>query len=67
MHFLCRYGSLAFIRKTHVKTDLILTALKLGYTVLIVDVDIVFFKNPIPFVSCTTCDIAIQSDTVEVS
>ena len=59
------YGTAAFRRKTHIKTKIILEALKLGFTVLIVDVDIVFLKNPFPFLSCGDCDIQIQSDGSE--
>ena len=49
------------------KTDLILKALNLGYTVIIVDVDIIFLKNPIPGLQCDSCDISIQSDSTEVN
>ena len=67
--FLTRFETKDFILKSHVKTHLVLTALKLRYTVLLVDLDIVFLKNPIEFVraQCGNCDIAIQNDTVEVN
>ena len=61
------YGSAAFKEKTHIKTKIILDALELGFDVLIVDVDIVFLKNPIPFFDCDNCDIQIQSDGPEIN
>lgn len=59
------YGSAGFRRKTHYKTQVILDALRLGYTVIIVDLDIVFFKNPLKHFPCSHCDIQIQSDVSE--
>ena len=60
-----RYMSKDFVRKTHVKTKIILAALYLGYNVFITDADIVYFKNPLDHLNCPTCDIEIQSDHVE--
>ena len=59
------YMSKDFIAKTHVKTKIILSALYLGYKILITDADIVLFKNPLLYLNCTTCDIEIQSDHIE--
>ena len=59
------YGTAAFRKKTHIKTEIILEALKLGFTVLITDVDIVFIENPLPHLDCSDCDIQIQNDEVE--
>ncbi|KAK2154319.1 hypothetical protein LSH36_271g06021 [Paralvinella palmiformis] len=59
------YFSEAFKRKTHLKTKIILEALMLGLKVLITDVDIVFFTNPLPLFTCTRCDIEISSDVIE--
>ena len=61
------YGTAAFIERTHIKTRIVLDALELGYDVLIVDVDIVFLKNPIPFMDCWDCDIQIQNDGEEIN
>lgn len=61
------YNSKAFIRKTGHKIDLVLDALKLGFTVLLVDLDIVFFKNPLPFMDCDKCDIHYQYDVSEIN
>lgn len=54
------YGSRAFVQKTHIKTHIILDALQLGYTVFILDVDILFFKNPMPYFNCKKCDIQVN-------
>lgn len=59
------WGTSEFSKKTHYKTRAILDVLLLGYTVLIVDVDIVFLKNPFPYLNCQQCDIQIQNDMVE--
>jgi len=43
-----RFNSKGFNRKVLVKVDAMLDALAADYTVLLVDVDVVFLKNPIP-------------------
>ena len=57
---LTNYGTAAYKRKTHYKTKAILDALLLGLTVIIIDVDIVLFKDPLPYLNCSYCDIQIQ-------
>lgn len=57
-----KYGDAMFKKITHMKTLVILEALLLNYTVVIVDVDIVFFRNPLPAIQCHICDIAMQRD-----
>ena len=42
------WGTTAFLRKMNIRTDMILDALRAGYTVLHTDVDVVFLKDPIP-------------------
>lgn len=59
------YGTKEFRRKTHMKTKIILDALEIGLNVIIIDVDIVLFKVPLPFMDCADCDIQIQSDVTE--
>ncbi|ELT98190.1 hypothetical protein CAPTEDRAFT_212399 [Capitella teleta] len=59
------WGTVEFSRKTHHKTKVTLDALLLGYTVLLVDVDIIFFHNPFPYLICKRCDIQIQNDMTE--
>ena len=58
------YRSKSFIRKSLLKTKLILQAMEFGLNVLIVDLDIVFFRNPLPVVSSglKQFDLTIQSD-----
>ena len=59
------YGTKEFRRKTHLKTKMILDAVTIGLTIIVVDVDIVFFKDPLPYLNCLDCDIQIQSDVSE--
>ena len=61
------YGSRAFVRKTHLKTDIALNVLRQGYTVLLVDADIVMIKNPFDYLMCKSCDLQIQSDGSEMN
>ena len=57
------FGSAAFVRKTHRKTKIVLDALMLKFNVLLVDLDIVFFKNPFPYLDiCSDCDLQVQWD-----
>ena len=44
------------------KTVAVLHVLQCGFNPLLSDVDIVFFKNPFPFFSCSDCDIHIQRE-----
>ena len=57
------YGSKAFFRKANRKTKIVLDALSLGYNVLLVDLDIFFFKNPFPYLAkCPDCDLQVEWD-----
>ncbi|ESN99530.1 hypothetical protein HELRODRAFT_176694 [Helobdella robusta] len=42
------WNSPDFIRKMNLRTDMVLDALSLGYTVLHTDLDVMFFQNPLP-------------------
>ena len=42
------YKSPDFIRKMNIRTDMIIDALKAGFTVLHTDLDVVFLRNPLP-------------------
>ncbi|KAK6930961.1 PADRE domain [Dillenia turbinata] len=44
----CHFGTMCFQRVTKVKSRLVLQILKLGYNVLLSDVDVFWFKNPLP-------------------
>ena len=61
------YGTVSFKRKTHIKTKLALDALELGLTVILMDVDIAFLRDPMPFLKCAGCDMMIQSDVYAVN
>lgn len=45
----CHFGTKCFQRVTKVKSRLVLQILKLGYNVLLSDVDVFWFSNPLPF------------------
>lgn len=42
------YLSPDFIRKMNIRTDMILDALAAGFTIVHTDLDVVFFRNPLP-------------------
>ncbi|CAH8257745.1 unnamed protein product [Arabidopsis lyrata] len=44
----CHFGSKCFQRVTKVKSRTVLKILKLGYNVLLSDVDVYWFRNPLP-------------------
>ncbi|KNA12497.1 hypothetical protein SOVF_125280 [Spinacia oleracea] len=44
----CHFGTKCFQKVTKTKSRLVLQILKLGYNVLLSDVDVYWFKNPIP-------------------
>ena len=47
-----RYGSKNFLRKMNIRTDMILDALNLGFSVLHSDADIYCYQNPFNFSRC---------------
>ncbi|CAI9093017.1 OLC1v1028414C1 [Oldenlandia corymbosa var. corymbosa] len=47
----CHFGTECFQKVTKVKSRVVLQILKLGYNVLMSDVDVYWFKNPLPFLS----------------
>lgn len=61
------YGHSAFNRKVMVKTRISLDLMLLGYSVVIVDLDIVFLKNPLPYLTCHDCDLIIQNNTIDLN
>lgn len=46
----CHFGTECFQRVTKVKSRMVLRILKLGYNVLLSDVDVYWFMNPLPFI-----------------
>ncbi|XP_072995791.1 beta-arabinofuranosyltransferase RAY1 [Typha latifolia] len=59
----CHFGTECFQRVTKVKSRIVLQILKLGYNVLLSDVDIYWFDNPLPlFLSFGPAILGAQSD-----
>ena len=57
------YSTLDYNIKANIKPRLVLECLKLGVSVLLVDLDIVFLKNPLPIVTkCPDCDFVTHID-----
>jgi hypothetical protein len=58
------FGSAAFATLVHVKTEVALSVLALGYKVLLIDADIVMVKDPLDGLaaSAATWDLQIQDD-----
>jgi hypothetical protein len=56
------FGSASYYQKTNLKTAVMLEVLKLNYSVLMIDLDVILFKDPFPFFTCVECDIHIQMD-----
>ncbi|KAL2344393.1 hypothetical protein Fmac_005678 [Flemingia macrophylla] len=44
----CHFGTKCFQRVTKVKSRIVLKILKLGYNILLSDVDVYWFRNPVP-------------------
>lgn len=59
----CHFGTKCFQRVTKVKSRIVLKILKLGYNVLLSDVDVYWFRNPLSFLcSFGPAVLAAQSD-----
>ena len=58
------YQSKDFLRKMNMRTDMVLDAIRLGYSVLHVDVDVVLFQNPFEVIPCSDdiCDMMAMKD-----
>ena len=50
------YSRKGYRNKTNFKTDSVYMALSLGYTTLLVDVDVVFLQNPLPYLMKLSAD-----------
>ena len=59
------YGTDDFKRKVHTKADIIMVALMLHIRVVLVDCDIVFLRDPLPYMDCYDCDLVIGTAGVE--
>jgi hypothetical protein len=56
------YGSTQYMSMTKIKTRIVLDVLRLGFDVTWTDTDIVYFKNPLPYLNAMESDFVIQSD-----
>lgn len=57
-----KFGSAAFVETSRRKSLLVLKVLRLGYSVLFSDVDVVWIKDPIPYLTPHQFDFVMQSD-----
>ena len=60
-----QFGSVEFLGKMNVRTDMILDALNANFSVLHSDIDMTFFKDPFRAINCHRpwCDMAVLMDT----
>ena len=65
-----QFGSSDYLAQIHCRLGLVLDMLTHGYTVLLVDVDIVFIQNPSPYLKAkcdqTQCDLLMQDNYKKV-
>ena len=59
------FGSDIYFHRTNLKTWLVLQALKLNFTLLLCDLDVILFRNPFSYFTCSDCDIHIQMDRTQ--
>ncbi|XP_071926616.1 beta-arabinofuranosyltransferase RAY1-like isoform X2 [Coffea arabica] len=64
----CHFGTECFQKVTKVKSRMVLQILKLGYNVLLSDVDVYWFKNPLPLLSSFgRATLVAQSDEYNIT
>ncbi|KAK2153432.1 hypothetical protein LSH36_297g02016 [Paralvinella palmiformis] len=57
------FHSTVFLQKMNIRTDMVLEALLLGYTVLHTDLDLTYFADPLEHIPCRgVCDLAALID-----
>ncbi len=56
------YGSDVFKHKMNMRARFVIDALNWGYKVLLTDLDVIFFKNPLEYFMCDECDIECLED-----
>ena len=49
-------------QKGHIKVKVATLVVHLGYSALVADMDITYFKDPFPYLNCKQCDLEIQPD-----
>ncbi|KAK2143050.1 hypothetical protein LSH36_883g00071 [Paralvinella palmiformis] len=59
------FFSKEFLTKTYLKMKVVKDAIALNVTVLLVDLDVVFLKNPLFYLGCDHCDLLIQTSAFE--
>jgi len=59
------YMSKDFLGKMNIRTSFTYSALSWGYTILQVDIDIVFFHNPYSYFTCKDCAIESMQDGIK--
>ena len=55
-------NSVGWKRKGHLKFKIATIIVNLGYSVLLSDMDVTYFKNPFGYMKCRHCDIELQRD-----
>ncbi|GJT47501.1 beta-arabinofuranosyltransferase RAY1 isoform X1 [Tanacetum coccineum] len=64
----CHFGTNCFQRVTKVKSRIVLQILKLGYNLLMSDVDVYWFKNPLPLLNTFGPTVFVaQSDEYKIT
>lgn len=56
-----QYGTQDFVRKSNIRTRIVLDALEANFTVLHTDVDVAFFSNPLPELKASPMLISVAS------
>ena len=56
------FGTTDYYQKSNAKTAVVKEALERGYKVLVVDPDVILFRDPFPHFNCSKCDAHFQMD-----
>ena len=56
------YGSVSFSKKNLYKTAAATIGLKMGYKIVVMDTDIILFKNLYPYLVCNHCDLIFSTE-----
>ncbi len=57
-----KYGTEVFYAKMNIRTNFLRYALEWGYSVLLSDIDMIYFRNPFPYFDCANCEIESLQD-----
>lgn len=58
------FATATYYMRTNIKTLVGLQVLEFGFNVLLIDLDVLLFKNPFDYFTCASCDIHVQMDRV---